>query len=246
MTVRVSPSQIATFSKDCQRKWAWSRVKRSPQNKFAAFGDRVHKLAEDWQLTRTPPDPTSAEGKCLLAGIHYTPMPGTAVVEHKFEHAHDGVLYIGRIDMLYGYEPGRMIVVSDHKTTGRLSNALTEEELASDPQRVIYGHYAATVFAVEYVTATWVYYQRDGKAARPVTVIGHRDSLQKRFDELHNRVTLRIVDARGKDPMELEPSYGHCHNAYGSKCPYLEDCRERATATENAERQMHAMFGGSK
>jgi hypothetical protein len=112
-------------------------------------------VAASWLRDGTPPDPSSPEGECILAGLPYLPFPGTSVhVEEeggfetlqRFEH--DGITYVFRVDFAYLFdlrtrtawdgkvEPDPMhhaIVVGDHKSCGQL--ARTEFPDGEPPRR---------------------------------------------------------------------------------------------------------------
>jgi hypothetical protein len=226
--MHVSASQIATWSK-CARKWAYSRVRPRTSNRHADFGSRAHTHAEDWLREGKPPDASVPEGKCIIAGLGYLPMPKTAVVEHGFRKVFGGVTYVGRIDFIHGYDPGRIVVIGDHKTTGNLDYAMTEEQLVEDPQRIVYAHWGAEEFDVDYVAAQWVYYRRGTPKAQTTVVVGHRDSIAERFEEQHRRVVLPLVAATGVPPEEIPRNLEHC-SAYGG-CPYREECHKGIDTT---------------
>lgn len=233
----VSPSQIATWRK-CNRKWAYSRIRPRSENRYAAFGERAHAQAEQWLLEGTPPTSNTAEGRCILAGLEHLPLPKTAQVEVPFRFTaspDDAFDFLGRIDFLYGYDPGKSIVVGDHKTTGDLGYAMNEAELLADPQRVIYSYWAATEFNVEFVAAQWVYYRRQPPASHPVVVIEHRDQIADRFVEIHAEATA-IVASIGREPRELPRNLEHC-SAYGG-CPYRAECLVDVSPTDRFAAQL--------
>jgi len=218
--IHVSPSQVATW-RACQRKWAYSRIRPRTENRYAAFGSRAHTIAENWLISRTPPDPTTAEGACILAGLDSLPQPGTAAVELRLDAMHEGIHYTGRIDFLYQSGP-RLIVVGDHKTTGDLTWAKTPTDLEDDPQRVVYSWWAGQTFAADWIGAHWQYYQRKPPRSLPVYMQEPVARIRERFQELHERDGKAIVAANGLDPKELPRSLDHC-DAFGG-CPYRAEC----------------------
>lgn len=224
MSKHVSPSQISTFAR-CERKWAYSRVRPRTQNKYAAFGTRCHSIAEDWLRDGTPPPLATPEGRTIAAGLEYIPPPRTAAVEHKFDMHVDGVHYTGMIDFLFGYEPGKTIVIGDHKTTGDFKNAKSVAELQGDPQWIIYANWALSATTVERVIGVWVYYLRaTGRitpAARPVCISESREVLQERMRGIHS-TALRIVERQGR-PIEDSPRNLTACRDYGG-CPYAGEC----------------------
>ena len=240
----VSPSQASTWE-DCRAGWGWSRVRGKVPNEYAAFGDRGHLVAERWLRDGIPPNPDEPEGACILAGIDRLPMPGTALVETRFDFMSDGhqvgyydpehpdatpegwAHYTGRIDFLYGYDPGRVIVVGDHKTTGNLTYAKDEDVLRADPQRIIYSVWAAATYNVEFVASHWQYYRRKPPKSETRLVVEAVAVTRERFREFHHRVALPIVRAAGIHPSQLPKDgieKGLCDRWYGKPCPYRDEC----------------------
>jgi hypothetical protein len=233
----VSPSQASRWDL-CPRWWCYDRdpARRGPDKPAAAFGSRAHTIAENWLNHGTPPDGRTAEGACIFAGIEWLPLPEEPgkVVEHMFREVIDGVEYTGRIDLLYGYEERRIITVCDHKTTGDLKHAMTldgikpdgsydaEKDFRIDHQRVIYSHWAARFFDVEYVVAHWQYYRRKPPLGHPVVMVEHRDEIAKKFDVIHRRCSLPIIAAAGKEPEELPRNLAACGSFGG--CPHRGEC----------------------
>lgn len=153
------------------------------------------------------------------------PAPGTDLaVEVPIDLVYDHVHYVGYVDLVYGLDPGRIVVVHDHKTTGDLKWAKSPEELTDDPQRVTYSFWAAHKLDVEHVLAVWGYYPRKPTRAgvRLVTVLEHRDAITARFVRLHEHAGLPIVQAHGLPPEALPPTLSHC-SAFGG-CPYRAEC----------------------
>ena len=227
----VSASQISKFS-SCPRKWAYSRIHREPPTKATEFGTLAHKHAEDWLTLGTPP-PQTPEGKCIIGGLEYLPLPKTPglKVEHKFSMSLDeqggisdtGIVdYIGQIDFIYGYDPGRIIVIGDHKTTSDLRWVKTEDELSNDPQRIVYAYWAVVAYDVDYVAAHWNYYPKRGGAAKPVIVVEHRATIETKFKTQHINITLPLVSSLGLPPERIDRNLSHC-NAFGG-CPYKKAC----------------------
>jgi RecB family exonuclease len=234
MTTRphVSPSQINTFAR-CPRKWAFSRVAERNETPATKFGTKVHEILESWLLERKLPSANTQEGRCALEGLKHLPMPQSEGlhIEHPLEMEYDDVRYVGRIDFIHVAEAG--ITVGDHKTTKDLSYAKTEEDLLDDPQRIIYSHFIAQTFGVEDVEAKWVYYQRFPPASAVVSFSESSAAIEERFQELHNKYSLPIVQAHGVDPMELPPNYEACGD-FG-RCPFIDQCHKdkpRATLSQ--------------
>ncbi len=230
----VSPSQVGR-KRLCFRWWAYDRQRpRSPEKPAAAFGSRGHTVAENWLQFGTPP-PATPEGRCMLAGLEWLPLPQdkNKVVEHRFDVTIGGVDYTGRIDLLYGYDPGRIVMVCDHKTTGDLKHMMTldgmvdgeydyEKDFRTDPQRVIYSHWAANHFNVDWVGAHWQYYRRKPPKSLPLVMVEHRNEIARKFWTLHHEDSLPIIQAAGLPPEAFPRTLTAC-NAFGG-CPHREEC----------------------
>lgn len=227
----VSPSQINTWSQ-CQRKWSFSRQRPKSNTPATLFGSRVHTILEDYLIEGKVPSPNTDEGRCAIAGLGNIPMPGTCQVEAKLDIVHDSVAYTGRIDFHTVTPEG--VTIGDHKTCKSLTYAKTKAELLDDPQRIIYSHWAAITYDVSEVTAMWVYYQRKPPESRVVSFTEPASLIEMRFQELHRKYSLPIIQAQNADPFDLPQSLDHC-DAYGG-CPYRKECH----AQENTWAKMLA------
>lgn len=229
---RVSPSQIGEWRDGCQRRWWYDRNRKCAQNTYAEFGDRTHLHLEGWLEHGAPPPielppehPDHAPAHCAVAGLEHLPPPGTALVEQRFRMEHGGVVYSGRIDFLYGYDPGRVIVVGDHKTCGNLRYAKTPEQLLDDPQRIVYTRWACVTFGVETGVAQWVYYRRKRPKAKPVIFAEHRDAVERRFEHLHRTAGLPIIAAKHlPTPDRLPRNLSRCKLYPPEGCPHQREC----------------------
>lgn len=218
--MHISPSQIATW-RGCPRKWAYSRVRPRSENKYALFGTRVHAILEGWLTTKTLPAEDTPERACAIAGLGLLPMPGTVQAEVPLELEHEGVRYVGFVDVL-GLPGDGSVLVLDHKTTGDLKWAKTQEQLACDPQWITYGHWATKHYQAERANGRWLYYRRKPPLAHPVDVTASAQELADRFGEMHETDGRRIAAADGVPPEQLPRVLDHC-NAYGG-CPYKNEC----------------------
>ena len=203
------------------RKWAYSRVRPRVDSKYTLFGTRTHKYREDWLTYATPPDANTPEGRCALAGLELLPMPGTCLVEASTDFRYGGVKYVGKADVV---EYQTEVHVHDHKTCGSFDYALTSETLLTDPQRILYSYWAASVFQAPSVRATWHYLRRTRPVCKPVTVVEDTPTIAARFAELHHRDGLPIYQAHasGAPPEAYPRNLDHC-GAFGG-CPYAEEC----------------------
>jgi hypothetical protein len=237
----------------CRRKQAYSRkIKDDRQSLAAAFGDRMHLQGEHWLSDGTPPDVTSAEGECLLAGLPYLPMPGTCLgVELRDNFDHEGIRYTFRIDFVYlastvdgrALDPAKdeiipataALVIGDHKSAGSLSRThypkdgsaprrRTAADLTDDLQRIIYGEWALREYPeFEQIGAHWQYYQTKPPGHTfALFVLEHRDAVHARFLHVHETRTLPLAADHGIPPDELPRNLRACGD-YGG-CPYRPEC----------------------
>lgn len=229
----VSPSQIHNW-RGCKRKWAYSRVRPRHENRYAKYGTTVHSYREEWLVHSVPPDTSTPEGRCAVEGLELLPMPGTALVEAPLVLEHEGVRYVGHIDVL-GWLQG--VHVEDHKTCGSFDHALTAETLFDDPQRIIYSHWAALAFQAPYVKATWHYLRRKPPKCQPVSMGEATPAIAARFAELHRVDGLPIAQSAGIPLDHFPRSLDHCH-VYGGRgkygCPYAEECLADVTPIQRA------------
>jgi hypothetical protein len=56
----------------------------------------------------------------------------------------------------------------------------------------------------------------------PVELMESADAIADRFEKLHKKVSLPIIQADGVDPQELAPNYAACDDFGG--CPYRKKC----------------------
>ncbi len=254
-TRHVSPSQINTHAvgldpaSACVRRWGFSRIRPRHETDATKFGHRFHKVHEAWQLTKTPPDASTPEGRAALESLPYLPHPGSPGLEiekelhflsdgeecFEFEPIREGrrmrapweipvgwVWYHGFVDIFDRfYKPGTVRIV-DHKSTGDLKNA-DRKDLKVDPQRVIYAFHGVMSTGADASLAQWQYTQRRGK----IKTISkcHEESAvvtRRRFKELHNKYALPVVRDYGRMPLELPPNVHAC-GAFGG-CPFRGEC----------------------
>jgi hypothetical protein len=156
--IYASPTSLSRHGA-CRRKQAYSRrIKDNRQTPAAAFGVALHSQGSSWLRDGTPPDPDTAPGMCILAGLPYLPMPGTCLhveppaSEESFDNLqrfeHDGISYVFRVDFAYlysiearaawdGHSPvsptTHAVVIGDHKSCGQLSR--TEFPKGEPPRR---------------------------------------------------------------------------------------------------------------
>lgn len=225
--MKISPSQIDTF-RDCARKWAWDKLNgiRSPPNKSAQLGTAVHSCLEAWLSQGIAPDESTREGAIATRAIAHLPAPMEGHTETRFVlPVHDNLSMTGFIDLLYTLDDGTPIV-HDHKTTSNLSYRKKSEDLATDPQAIIYSMYLLDRFPEYNALEThWLYIETKESGAKVTTTKRKwtRDEVQEAFDalipEADNLVALR---SSGLKALDLEPNVNACEK-YGG-CFYRDHC----------------------
>ena len=249
--VAISPSQVGAWEQ-CPRRWWYARHRVTPPHPAAAAGTRTHHVLEGWLEHGTAPDtgpdapePTDEHlaARTAVAGLALIPEPRKAAVEIPFEFTIGGVTYRGRVDYLVDYVHGAAITIADHKTIGDLRRRKTPEDLATDPQWIIYAFWAAETYDVERVEGRWIYYQRvtrsksrrTGKAAR-VEVSVTRAEARRRFWALHTERAAPLVEAKrlGLGPDRLARNFAACGLYPPGGCPYRLECHADVDPLERA------------
>lgn len=172
----ISATQVDTY-RLCPRKWGWKMLNwiKTPPNKYAERGNRLHRVAERWLEKGTPADVDTEEGKIFIPGIKFLPPPGTGLTERQFTFATDTAIYIGLWDLFIPlvardlqdyilYQQLPSVPVYDHKSTTDFKWMKKAEELCKDPQAVIYAVAAGAGIhqrwgAVPRVCLNWIYYR---------------------------------------------------------------------------------------
>jgi len=226
--MKLSASQVNLYLR-CPRAYALTYVEKqvSPPSPKQQFGTDVHSQLERWLRDGIPPDDTP-EGRVANQGIRndWLPPPSSKLLIEKeflipwFED--EGVYMRGFVDCC---DPRGVPLVLDHKTTSNLKWAMTEEDLAGDPQALIYSLWAALEYNASLVRARWVYYSasnpkngpRKPQGALPVEILfktnssEYIDKIQWLLDTTGEMINIRSNEIRGS---ECEPKPENC-GAYG-------------------------------
>ena len=252
-TERLSPSQVATFA-DCERKWGWAYLDKVevPQHRSAAAGERVHAVLEAWLASGTPPDLDEVLeldgrvyhiGRIAEAGLHLLPPPGP---HHDIEAWIDvpmltvpGARWRGRVDSAWVDEGSGEPEILDHKTTGDLAWAKTEDDLRKDAQALVYAHAALHVSGAEAARLRWVYYRtRQPYKARAVSVRLTREHVEQHLAVWEEYASQMFEHKRaGRRALDLAPNplscgrYGGC--PHRSRCNLTDQERVRAMIASN-------------
>jgi hypothetical protein len=216
-----SPSQIKLFSYGCQRKWAFRHILKlpEPEQTFQELGKDVHKHNENYLKYNIEPPRDTKSGQIAHVGLAQLPKPGPnhRIEEHLYL-SYGGLQFHGFADLVDLFT----LTVYDYKTTSDFQWALSPEELATDPQALIYSMF------VHEQTKTggpfplhWMYY----KTREPYTLRSVKATLS--IAQLHTNFSRhvlpsaykmddirRVADPITYDPNELPGNAAAC-NAYG-------------------------------
>jgi hypothetical protein len=245
-TLFFSPSAVNKYRR-CKRLYAFEyneKIKLPPSEK-QEFGLEVHKKLELWLKKEEYPDDSPA-GLVARQSIDkgWLPKPNPKLlVEYEFEFPvvefelgkTKGLSGFGYIDCvvppeLTGAEP----MVIDHKSTSDLRWAMTEEELLTDPQSLIYSVWAMLHFNVPKVRARWIYYAasnpqdgspREPRGVKPVEVlISNQDAMVMSAipEILKDFTAMAVIRRERRIGLSFDPTPESC-GMYGG-CPHIERC----------------------
>ena len=223
-----SASQIKKYV-ECPRKWGWQYLDgHKPKSTAAAeLGKEVHAILEKWLQYGTPPDPHTKPGKIAAAMVKQLPTPGKHLeVERKFQFELRGHHYRGFVDLGYWKQRDSGVwVVHDHKTTGDLMWALTEEELIHDIQAILYAKEAMDRHDVDEVELSWLYARtRSSPKPTPRVTKIHRDDVESGIEVIETYTNeMAEIRAQKLPVLELEPNVMACGNFGG--CDFVGKCQ---------------------
>lgn len=230
----LSPSQIKLW-RGCEARWGFvylSGGEREPDSQHTALGKLVHKELEDWVNEGKLPS-----HRVALAGLPFAPAPRTALTERAMSFLTASSPWRGYIDLSYALVPGSKVtspeifrahtlVIQDWKTTTKLENAKSPEDLLDDEQSNLYAYEGYTVQEAENVRGKWVY----------LTTTGAPKTLPVEFAFERSRVidTVGVIDEDAAKvqrlyqlspkPTELKKSTGYCY-AFKKQCPAFDKCK---------------------
>lgn len=224
----LSPTQIKEY-RHCPRKW-WYRYRekrQTPESTSLKLGKDVHEILENYVLKGKKVDPTTQAGAVALPALDLLPEqfgPGYLIEQHLTlklvdtdTDNHEYLLH-GYADLLEETTP----TVWDYKTTADFKWALKAEDLAKDPQAVIY---AAAVMSPEFagVKLHWLYLKTRGAA---------RASLVQIYlfaDQIESALKLYVLPAAReiRQIKTVKDTYADLYAcaAYGG-CPFVNICPE--------------------
>lgn len=181
----ISPTQIHEW-RMCPRRWAFNRIERirEPESEKMREGTEMHLRLEHWLKSAKPvgEDPI---GRIAFQAIKHLPQPDARIeVEQMFRIPLDVgapkmVLLNGKIDAIMDPRIFNLprAKLYDHKSCSGLQYAMTEQELRTDPQGLMYTFVARERWGIDLVDCQWTYCAATGKVpnrkpdgSRPVNV----------------------------------------------------------------------------
>jgi hypothetical protein len=238
--VRVSPSQIKEAmdpDTGCWRRWGHNHVdhfQKGPPDANQKFGLDGHDQLEHYFKShgRIPLNLNSKPGQAAYPAIAsgLLPLPSPYVVaEGAMEFEFDGILYNGKIDLLWA-EASNHLIINDHKFTKDFKWALTPEKLVHDPQRIIYATWGIFKYAPDWVTCRWTYNKSKPKyQAMQRTLTQHRSQIINEHFPIVHEQALRIKAARRLKSEDLPQNTSACR-AFNRDCDFSDDASRRSTA----------------
>jgi RecB family exonuclease len=221
----LSATELETF-KLCQRKWAYTYldgIKPAP-SKAAELGSSVHKFLEDYLIGNSINYQTH-EARIARPGLHYLPERLNAtLVEQPFFFINNSHIFHGYIDF-YEHIGCQTWLIGDHKTSSKLSNALTSEELKRNIQATIYAQWAFQELGADTVKLKWVYYLTKGTPqAKCVEAEIKREEQPSLFEpQLEIASAIKGIVKNKPSSLDLPKNMGACFT-YG-RCPFYGPCK---------------------
>lgn len=227
--VLASASQIATY-RDCPRKWAFDKLDKIPRPDTNAtnLGKAIHTEIENYYKDGTVP-----ASKAAQAILTHLPAPGKGVVpENNFQFTWPGlnVLVRGSVDLV----DTNTNTIYDHKTTSNVARySKTEEELAKDPQSIIYGFAYRQIIQTGVLNLQWTYVESKELVTRPphtkpVIIKQDLTDLQKGMNIMHP-ILEAMQEHTQKKRRALDIVYDREACYKFGKCPYSTICPDYAS-----------------
>jgi len=221
--VTYSASQISTY-RLCARRWYYEKIAKLPQpiKPGTELGTQMHALLEKYvELGERTDEPIleqvwdSELMKSVLAlskdQVH---------VESECTFVMNGKRVNGRIDLCW--REGRTMYILDHKTTKDFRYAKKPDEALSDPQTLVYAHWAFQDPDVDTVIFIYHYIRTVKPTAPRIVRIQHsRETISPLLDGMDADMTEM---ARLRDlPETSAPQNTDACWAFGG-CPFRERC----------------------
>jgi hypothetical protein len=225
----LSASQINLFKDTCQRKWyeIYINGETQPTSKALERGKLVHSYVEEYILRGTLPDTETEEGLIATAGLAFLPKfeQGKVFVEHSldaFPPLSPTIKFKGFIDCLIVGDD--YIEILDHKTTSAKKYMLTELELMTNTQLIIYARHAMQAYPHAKFKLSHIYYLTSGKKyAEKRSVEVDREHIMKVFTDMVPTIK-SMIKAYDQQIDDMEKNEASCF-AYGQRCPFFLRCK---------------------
>mgnify|MGYP003647655145 FL=1 len=229
----ISASSYTQFT-DCQRKWYIGYIIKPDVPKTPALqtGIDIHDWLECYLKGEEPPDIGEKLVNIAKAGLEYLPEPGTVNVEEWVEDICGPLPFRGKVDF-YTCEEG-ILHISDHKTTGRSSNAKTEAELAINPQMLAYAYVLARKMDVRptKIKFSHIYYLTKSKIATSFRVDAEAQwsDVEKNWRDFERVAKVMSRLAKAEHQKAIMPDVSKCRF-----CWYKEHCEAYPKKTKKLE-----------
>lgn len=225
----ISASQITMFKDSCQRKWyeIYVNGEQLPSSKAQERGQLVHSYLEDYIIKGILPDTETDEGKIAISGIHYLPTfeEGKVFVEQSLDQyppLSPTVKFKGFIDCLIVQED--CIEILDHKTTSAKKYMLTELELMTNTQLIIYARHVMQKYPHKKFKLSHVYYLTTAPhKAEKRSVEVDREHVMTIFNGMTPTIK-SMIDAYDQSIDDMHKNESNCF-AYGQRCPFYLRCK---------------------
>lgn len=225
----LSASQINLFKDTCQRKWyeIYINGETTPSSTALERGKIVHTHIENYLLKGIQPPQDTDEGLIASSGLALLPTyeEGKVFVEYaldNFSPLSPTIKFKGFIDCLIIHDD--YIEILDHKTTSAKKYMLTELDLMTNTQLIIYARHAMQAYPHAKFKLSHIYYLTSGKKhAEKRSVEVDRDHVMKAFTDLVPTIK-EMISAYDKQIESMTKNEQACF-AYGQRCPFYSRCK---------------------
>ncbi len=225
----ISASQITMFSDNCARKWyeIYVNGEQIPSSKAQERGHQVHAHLEDYILKGISPPLDTDEGKIAFSGLSFLPkyVPGRVFVEQSLEAyapIYPNIKFKGFIDCLIVHDDH--IEILDHKTTSAKKYMLTELDLMTNTQLIIYARHVMQTYPHAKFKLSHIYYLTSAPyKAEKRSVEVDKEHILKVFNELEPKI-LAMIAAYTQPIDKMLKNESNCF-AYGQRCPFYLRCK---------------------
>lgn len=229
----VSASQLSMFTR-CQRKWFYKYIVGLPYpvGPAAKLGKRVHACLEQRLKTGVWADDDPKVLAIAKSGEKHLPQASIdrlLDIEKSFTFSppDSPVPFVGFIDVL---DPSKTTVI-DHKTTGNLHWAKSEQELSIDPQAIIYSYYAWRELGwAAPVTFRHIYYCTSQRASMTTDCVLTEQDLATKITTFVDQAKA-MSELSGCTSVEDAPANTSACGDYGG-CPFRGQCPAIKTKKE--------------